>query len=161
MIFVTVGTNEATFDRLLSGVRGFAPPEPLLVQHGPSRVRPPNADCVDYLPFDEVVDQVRRSRVVITHAGVGSIMVCLANGRRPIVVPRLRRFGEAVDDHQVPLARRLERAGLVTVVDDPEGLPAAVAATGAPSAGTGPAGRRLALDVRETLDAAIARRRAP
>jgi UDP-N-acetylglucosamine transferase subunit ALG13 len=55
-------------------------------------------------------------------AGVGSIAVSLANGKRPIVVPRLQRHREAVDDHQVALARRLHERGLVTMVEEPTAL---------------------------------------
>ena len=129
MILVTVGTNEATFDRLLRCVAGFPAGEEVVVQHGPSRVRPPGAVLVESMPFDVLVDHVRRARVVVTHAGVGSIVVCLTNGKHPIVVPRRRRYGEAVDDHQVPLCERLGRAGLVTVVDDPAELAEVVTRT--------------------------------
>lgn len=122
MIFVTVGTNEAPFDRLLRAVAGLPPAEELLVQHGSSSIRPLHATCVDFLPFDAVVESVRRARAVVTHAGVGSVLVALGTGKRPIVVPRLRRFGEAVDDHQLDFARRFEQAGLVTLVEEPDGL---------------------------------------
>jgi UDP-N-acetylglucosamine transferase subunit ALG13 len=115
MIVVSVGTNEARFDRLLTWVSGLATGERLVVQHGPSAVRPPGASCVDFLPFEDLVDLVRRSRAFVTHAGVGSIMVSLSAGRHPIVVARQRRFGEAVDDHQVALADRLAAEGMVTV----------------------------------------------
>jgi UDP-N-acetylglucosamine--N-acetylmuramyl-(pentapeptide) pyrophosphoryl-undecaprenol N-acetylglucosamine transferase len=115
MIVVSVGTNEARFDRILEWVAGLPFEEELVVQHGPSPVRPNGATCVAYLPFDELADLVGRCRIFVTHAGVGSIMVALAAGRRPLVVPRLKAFGEAVDDHQLPLALRLEGEGLVSV----------------------------------------------
>jgi UDP-N-acetylglucosamine transferase subunit ALG13 len=122
MIFVSVGTNEAPFDRLLRAVEGFPGGEELVVQHGSSGVRPANATCVDYLSFGDLVEHVRRARVVVTHAGMGSMMVALANGKRPVVVPRLKRFHEAVDDHQIPLARRLEDRDLVTLVEQADRL---------------------------------------
>lgn len=130
MIFVTVGTNEARFDRLLEAIDGLAGDEELVVQHGPSPVRPARATCLDYLPFDELLAEVRRARVVVMHAGVGSMMAALTNGKRPVVVPRLARHREAVDDHQVPLARRLAAAGLVTLVEDLAALAHAVSADG-------------------------------
>jgi UDP-N-acetylglucosamine transferase subunit ALG13 len=126
VIFVTVGTNEARFDRLLEALESLPAGSELVVQHGPSAVRPAGARCVDYLEFDELVDEIRRARVVVTHAGVGSIMTALANGKRPVVVPRLARFGEAVDDHQVDFGRWAARAGLVRLVEDPGELPTAV-----------------------------------
>lgn len=129
MILVTVGTNEARFDRMLLTLEATLPDEELLVQHGPSPIRPPGATCVDYLPYEELVYAIRRARVVVTHAGVGSIMTALANGKRPVVVPRLQRFGEAVDDHQVELGRRLHEAGLVTLVENPCDVGAALGAT--------------------------------
>jgi len=121
MIFVTVGTNEAPFDRLLRAVESLEPRE-LVAQCGSSSLRPKNATCVDFLPFEKLVEYVRSASAVVTHAGVGSIAVALANGRRPIVVPRLQRYGEAIDDHQVSLGRRLERSGLVTLVEEPAHL---------------------------------------
>ena len=58
-------------------------------------------------------------------------MVSLANGKCPVVVPRLKSFGEAVDDHQLQLGRRFAAAGLVTLVEAPDGLAAALAARAA------------------------------
>jgi beta-1,4-N-acetylglucosaminyltransferase len=118
VILVSVGTNEARFDRLLRAVETLTGDEPIFVQHGASPIRPRNAECVDFLPFEALVEKIREARAVITHAGVGSVMVALSSGRRPIVMPRLKRYGEAVDDHQLPLARRLGDVGLVTLVED-------------------------------------------
>ena len=123
MIFVTVGTNEARFDRLLSAVAEIRPDEDLVVQYGhSSRVGVARSEQFDFLPFDRMVELVREARVVVTHAGVGSIMVALSGGKRPVVVPRLRAFGEAVDDHQLQLGRRFAAKGLVTLVERPEEL---------------------------------------
>jgi exopolysaccharide biosynthesis glucuronosyltransferase PssE len=126
VILVTVGTNEATFDRLLRTVEGLAAQEEVVVQHGPSAVRPRGATCREFMPFDELVATMRRARVVVTHAGVGSVMTALLAGKRPIVVPRLRRHGEAVDDHQLAWARRLEEGGLAVLVEEPALLGPAV-----------------------------------
>jgi UDP-N-acetylglucosamine transferase subunit ALG13 len=126
VILVTVGTNEATFDRLLRTVEGLAAQEEVVVQHGPSAVRPRGATCREFMPFDELVATMRRARVVVTHAGVGSVMTSLLAGKRPIVVPRLRRHGEAVDDHQLSFARRLEEGGLAVLVEEPALLGPAV-----------------------------------
>lgn len=126
MIFVTVGTNEARFDRLVEAAASIDIGEELVVQRGASTVCPENAEVHDFLPFELLVDFVRSSRAVVCHAGVGSIMVALANGKRPIVIPRLRKFGEAVDDHQLVFARRFEAEGLVTLAE-PDTLPQVLA----------------------------------
>jgi UDP-N-acetylglucosamine transferase subunit ALG13 len=121
MIFVTTGTCEP-FDRLLEALDGLELDERLVVQHGESPVRPWGAECVAFLPFDELVEHLRAARVVVTHAGVGSILAALTHGKRPIVYPRLARYGDAVDDHQLELAERLGAEGLVTVVHEPDEL---------------------------------------
>jgi UDP-N-acetylglucosamine transferase subunit ALG13 len=128
MILVTTGASLFRFDRLLLALDGLAAPDALVVQHGPSPVRPAGAHCVAYLPLEELAALVREARLVITHAGAGSILLALTNGRRPIVVPRLHAYGETVDDHQVECARRFARANLVTAVEDLRLLPAALAA---------------------------------
>lgn len=127
MIFVSVGTNEARFDRLLEAVATLDASEETVVQHGPSPVRPPGATCVDYLSFEEMTEHLRTARVSVLHAGVGSVLAALAQGVRPVVVCRLKRFGEAVDDHQLGFARRLHGEGLVELVEDLDRLSAAVA----------------------------------
>jgi UDP-N-acetylglucosamine transferase subunit ALG13 len=118
VIFVTVGTNEARFERLLRAVAALPSDEPFVIQHGHSlAVGRPNCELVDFLPFEAMVETMRRSRVVVTHAGVGSVMVALSSGKRPVVFPRRKAFGEAVDDHQLQLGRRFAQAGFVTLAE--------------------------------------------
>ena len=129
MIFVSVGTHEAPFDRMLQTVfdLGLGVDEDLVVQYGPSTFRSDSASVqVEYLSFDDVVGYIRQARAVVMHAGVGSVMISLANGKRPIVMARRFEFAEHVDDHQVELARRMDANGLATFVDDAETLRAAL-----------------------------------
>jgi UDP-N-acetylglucosamine transferase subunit ALG13 len=156
VIFVSVGTNEARFDRLLRAVAALVLDDEVVVQHGHSaRLGPPRARLVDFLRFDEMVDHIRSARVVVTHAGVGSVMVSLANGKRPVVVPRRKAFAEAVDDHQLQLGRRLARAGLVTLAAEPDALGDALAQHEG-AASIVPATSALAADLSAFLAAKIA-----
>jgi UDP-N-acetylglucosamine transferase subunit ALG13 len=129
MIFVTIGSSEP-FDRLLRALEGSVNGETMLVQRGDSRLAPRGTSIVDFMTFDEFIHAVRRARVVVMHAGVGSVLAAISMGKRPVVVPRLRRFGEAVDDHQLPFARRLHDAGLVLLVEDLSRLKDAIAPAG-------------------------------
>jgi UDP-N-acetylglucosamine transferase subunit ALG13 len=122
VIFVTTGTCDP-FDRLLRVVDSLETEERLVVQHGVSPVRPHGAHCVGFLAYDELVAFVREARVVVTHAGVGSVLTALANGKRPIVVPRLAGEGDAIDDHQLEFARKIGGLGLVTLLEHPDDLP--------------------------------------
>ena len=127
MILVAVGASEFPFDRLLRAVDKLPTREKLVVQHGVSEVRPAHAQCIPFMPQEALAQLVREARVVVTHAGVGSILLSLTNGKRPCVVPRLGRFGETVDDHQLDSARRFAQAGLVTLVENPDQLSDAIA----------------------------------
>lgn len=126
MIFVTVGSSKSPFDRLLRAVDAAFFDEDVVVQHGASTVRPRNAECVGFLEFDGFVARIEQARVVVTHAGVGSIMTSLAHGKCPVVMPRRAEFGEAVDDHQLPFARRADELGLVELVESETDLGEAV-----------------------------------
>ena len=126
MILVTVGASQIPFDRLLRAMDDFAIGEQVIVQHGASSVRPAGASCVPFIPLARLSELVREAQAVVTHAGVGTILLALTNGKRPYVVPRRQMFGEAVDDHQLECGRRFARAGVVTLVEDPTGLAAAI-----------------------------------
>jgi UDP-N-acetylglucosamine transferase subunit ALG13 len=155
MIFATVGTNEAPFDRLVTALGSLGVDEELVIQCGASAVRPQGARCVEFIPFDELVAHIRAARVVVMHAGVGSIGVALANGKKPVVVPRLRRFGEAVDDHQVAFARRFREQGLVHVVEDPTRLASALQNGDLAVDAAAPAPETLAADIRRFISAVV------
>jgi len=150
VILVTLGTLHFPFDRLLHALEDLPDDEELIVQCRVPGPLPAWAQSVPDLPFDELAETMRAARVVVCHAGVGSILTALANGKRPVTVPRLARFGEAVDDHQLPFARRLAEAGLITLVEDPAELAGAVASPApAPAANLGV--NALAIDLRSTL----------
>jgi UDP-N-acetylglucosamine transferase subunit ALG13 len=129
MILVTTGISGAPFDRLLRAVADIETDDELVVQHGPSEIRPANATCIPFLPFEELSELIAASSTVITHAGAGSVLMCLSRGKRPIVVPRLAEHSEVVDDHQRVFARHLAESGLAVLAEDPRDL-AGILATG-------------------------------
>jgi UDP-N-acetylglucosamine transferase subunit ALG13 len=155
MIVLTTGTNEQPFDRLVEAAARLDGPEPIFVQHGSSQVAHGRGTWVDFLPFDELAERMREARVVVCHAGVGSVFLARRCGHRPIVLPRRLHLGEAVDDHQLELGRRLHAAGIVTLVENADELVAAVAAAepGAASTAQTIAGAAsLAADLRTHLE---------
>ena len=157
MILVAVGSSQFPFDRLLRSVEALNGGETLVVQHGPSSVRPAGARCVSFLPFDELEALVREARIVVTHAGVGSILLALTHGKRPFVVPRRRGYGETVDDHQVESARRFASARLVTLVEEPAGLADAVARDNGQALSLPDGEAALAVELRSYLAAVVGR----
>jgi len=115
MILVTVGTHEQPFDRLMNAVVALGDSEPMLVQYGTCTITNGPGEWVDFLPFDELEARTRGARVLVCHAGVGSIMLARRCGLKPVVMPRRHHLGEAVDDHQLPLAQRLARGPQVAI----------------------------------------------
>jgi UDP-N-acetylglucosamine transferase subunit ALG13 len=102
------------------------PPERLYVQHGPA-APPPGAQAEPYIPFGGVISKLETAEIVISHAGVGSIICALRAGHVPIIFPRLKRYGETVDDHQAELAEALRLRGNVRVAWTGQDLIEAVA----------------------------------
>jgi UDP-N-acetylglucosamine transferase subunit ALG13 len=152
MILVTLGTNEQPFDRLVLAAAALEVDEPVIVQYGSSRAVEPREGWVEYMLYDELSALAAQATAVVCHAGVGSILMARRAGKKAVVMPRHHALGEAVDDHQVGLARRLAASNLVTLVEDQHELQAAM--SGAPSALTGhdlPGGNALALDLRAQL----------
>ena len=156
MIFVTIGTSEP-FDRLLAAIGALETHEEVVAQVGASMMRPVGATCHEFLSFEETLSYMREARVVVAHAGVGTVLSALRVGQTPVVSPRLRQFGEAVDDHQVPFSRRLAELGYVRLVEDLSELDDAVSTTvgGKRSHGRSSA---LSVELHDYLSSAFARR---
>jgi UDP-N-acetylglucosamine transferase subunit ALG13 len=126
-IFATVGTFKLPFDRLIRAVDQLPNAKNAVIQTGLSRVQPVHGLGVDFLPFDVLTAYIRQARVVITHGGIGSVLLARAYGKKPIVVPRLSELGEHVDDHQIAFARSMAAEGLITLVEDLNLLPGVIA----------------------------------
>jgi beta-1,4-N-acetylglucosaminyltransferase len=123
VIFVTVGSNPTfRFDRLIEAIAQLDSQD-LVVQHGPATAPRGVAEAYEWLSFDRVLDFMDAADTVVSHAGTGTIMCATNMGHVPVVVPRLKSFGETVDDHQVALARVFEQTGRVAVAWDMASLP--------------------------------------
>ncbi len=123
MIFVTVGTHEQPFDRLVKTVddlkRDGIITEEVIIQTGFSTYEPKYCKWSKLLPYKEMINNVDEARIVITHGGPASFIMPLQIGKTPIVVPRQHRFNEHVNDHQVEFARNVaERMGTIIPVED-------------------------------------------
>jgi len=119
LIFVTVG-QARDFSRLVEKVDeiGGKIKEEIVIQQGQTRYIPKNCKHFEFVSRDEFLKYVKRARIVITHAGVGSIITSLNCGKPTIVVPRRKKYNEHRNDHQMDIARELERSGKVTVCFD-------------------------------------------
>lgn len=112
MILTLVGTHHQPFDRLLRAVDEMPVDEPRICQTGHSCYKP-NGECRDFFSYDETMRLLQSARVVICHAGTGTVMSALSAGKCPVVAPRLARYGEHVDNHQLELVNGLAALGLI------------------------------------------------
>lgn len=125
MIFVTVGTHEQQFNRLVECMDKWAGEndEEVVIQTGYSTYEPKNAKWSKLYPYSKMVELVDKARIVITHGGPSSFIMPLQIGKTPIVVPRQYKYDEHVNDHQVKFCKEVEsRMGTIVVVEDVEKL---------------------------------------
>ncbi len=125
MIFVTVGTHEQPFNRLVEYMDKWAAihDEPVIMQTGFSTYEPKKCIWQKLFPYQEMVKKVDEARIVITHGGPSSFIMPLQIGKIPIVVPRKADFNEHVNNHQVDFCNQVEkRQGNIIVVEDVEML---------------------------------------
>jgi beta-1,4-N-acetylglucosaminyltransferase len=119
MIFVTVGTHSVGFDRLVMAVDELAATwnEEIIIQRGSSTVVPTHAVHFQWTTSERMEQLTQQARVVITHAAAGAIILGLQKQTPLIVVPRLHKYGEHLDDHQLQLADALSKQGRAIVVN--------------------------------------------
>ena len=123
MIFVTVGTHEQPFNRLVKAVdelkKDGVITEDVIMQTGFSTYEPKYCQWSKLIPYQQMVKNVADARIVITHGGPASFIMPLQVGKIPIVVPRQHQYDEHVNDHQVEFARNVaERMGTIIPVED-------------------------------------------
>lgn len=123
MIFVTVGTHEQSFNRLVKEVDRLkeigAIKDDVFIQTGYSDYEPKHCDFSKFLSFKEMKNKVDNADIVISHGGPASFIAPLQVGKIPVVVPRQFKFDEHVNDHQLDFAKQVEsRMKNIIVVED-------------------------------------------
>jgi UDP-N-acetylglucosamine transferase subunit ALG13 len=123
MIFVTVGTSSGDFSRLVKKMDEIAGEinEEVIIQYGYTKYIPRNARHFAFASRDEILKFIQESSVVVTH-GASTIIDILKFGRIAIAVPRLRKYDEDINDHQLELCKALERQGKIKVVYNVDNL---------------------------------------
>jgi UDP-N-acetylglucosamine transferase subunit ALG13 len=121
VIFVTVGSHYQGFDRLIKKMDEIAGKidEKVIMQIGHTNYKPVNAEYFDFVDdFGKIEELNRDARVVVSHAGAGSILTALKLSTPVIVVPRLKRYNEHMDDHQLEIAEAMSSIKGVVAVND-------------------------------------------
>lgn len=113
MIFVTVGTHEQSFDRLLKCIDKMIEDgkinEEVICQKGFTDYEPKNYKAEKLLPYEKMQENIENARVVVTHGGPASFLEPLKYGKIPVVVPRKKEFNEHVNNHQLEFSKEVEK----------------------------------------------------
>ena len=123
MIFLTVGT-QFPFDRLVkavdkaAGTNGFD--EKIVAQIGESTYCPKNFEAAPSVEKDVFDQHFSEADSIISHAGMGTITMALDHRKPLLVVPRLKKYGEVVNDHQLAIAKKFEQLGYLLVAYNAE-----------------------------------------
>lgn len=126
MILVVLGTHELPFTRLLIEIdrlkdNGFIQEE-VVVQHGHTEYQSENMLLHPFVSYEEMERLYEGARMIITHAGTGSVMMGLRKNKTVIAAPRLKKYGEHNDDHQLQLVSVFATQGHILVWNDGDHL---------------------------------------
>ncbi len=130
MIFVSVGT-QLPFERLIRGMDEWTrlhPGHMVFAQIGDTAYRPEFMETVRKLTPSEYLQRFQRASVVVSHAGMGTIITGLENAKPMVLMPRLTRLGEHRNDHQVGTAEKFANFELIDIAHTPEALHQALSA---------------------------------
>ena len=113
MIFVTVGTHEQPFNRLVKTIDNLVGngviKEDVIVQYGFSTYKLQYCKGYPMMDYNEMQNSFKEARIVITHGGPSSFIEALQYGKVPIVVPRRLKYSEHVNDHQVDFVKLIAK----------------------------------------------------
>lgn len=117
MIFVTLGSQKFQFDRLLQEIDRLIEDgvitQPVFAQTGHSTYIPRHYETQAFMDRDAFAEKMQLSDTVITHAGTGAIIGAVKKGKKTIAVPRLAKYGEHVDDHQLQIVEQFAEMDLL------------------------------------------------
>ncbi len=121
MIFVTIGNDGRHFERLLDRIGELIKEDfdDIVVQFGNSRNSLDTSNKVKaFYNRDEFSSLLKDSDLIITHAGAGTLLQIAQLGKFPLVVPRLKKYKEHINNHQIDIATEFEKKGLCQVLYD-------------------------------------------
>ncbi len=118
MIFVTLGTQDKPFKRLLDYIEKSNIKDEFIVQAGFTDYKSNKFKIYKYLDKDIFDKYLNDADLIICHGGVGTIVSCLNDGKSVLAVPRLSKYGEHQNDHQLQIVNAYKQKGYLTVMND-------------------------------------------
>lgn len=124
MIFVTLGTQKQQFTRLLEMLENSVElkNEKVIVQAGHTKFKSNFLEIYDFLEIEKMREYIKEAEYVICHGGVGSIIDSLNLGKKVIALPRLQKYVEHVDNHQIEICEKLKKEGYIEYILEDENI---------------------------------------
>ena len=122
MILVLCGTQKQDFSRMIREVEKLADEHEIIVQAGHNKYLSDKVKLLGFISNDEMDKLYDQADYIITHAGAGSMIQSLKKGKKTIAVPRLLKYREHVNNHQIELANQLEALGYLIVYHDGDNM---------------------------------------
>jgi len=122
MILVLLGTQNNSFYRLLEeieeNIKDRTITEEIIVQTGFTKYNSENMKIFDMIPSNEYENYIKEANLIITHGGAGSIIQSIRLGKKVIAVPRLQKYGEHVNDHQIEIIKAFSNRGYIIGINE-------------------------------------------
>lgn len=122
MIFITLGSQKFQFNRLLKTVDDLiakgAIRDEVFAQIGCSDYKPQHYKFKQFLDREAFLEMEANADIIITHGGTGAIIGAVKKGKKVIAIPRLAKYGEHVDDHQIELISQFKKQNLICGLND-------------------------------------------
>ena len=122
MIFVTLGTQDKSFKRLLVAIQEQIDKgnltDQVIVEAGCTKLKSNDMEIYDLMESEKFEQYMKDCDLLITHGGVGSILTALENGKAIIAVPRLKKYREAANDHQKQIIEQFAHDGYLLPLYD-------------------------------------------
>ncbi len=124
MVLVLVGTQKQDFSRLFKEIEesNELKNEKIVAQSGYTKYESEKIQCIPFIPHDEIIEKTRQADFIICHGGVGTIFDSLYQKKKILAMPRLKKYGEHVNDHQIEVCNKLQEEGYILCVNDGDSL---------------------------------------
>lgn len=133
MILVLLGTQDKPFERILKQIvklkeKGVIN-DKIVAQVGCTKFNSDKIEMFNFISNEELIAYIEKARLIISHGGVGFITECVTRGKKVIVVPRLKKYKEHTNDHQVQITKEFASKGYVIPLYDVKNLSNALQTT--------------------------------
>ena len=117
MILITLGTQDKHITRLLDMVQKEIDKgninDKVIVEAGHTKYNSKDMEIFDLIDREKFSELISKCDILITHGGVGSIITGLQNNKKVIVAPRLAKYDEHMNDHQIQITDNFSKAGYI------------------------------------------------